>query len=131
MKKIFALIPVATLTLTACGGEKYTTDYLYKNPAKRHEVLKACAENKESNENCANANTAQATYRLEVGNKERQISQLEAEIRQLNYIKKRFPTGRTTGQTTTLTDVNLQKKQAQVEKLKAELNAMVAAQQAK
>ena len=57
MKKILALIPVVTFILTACGGEKYTTDYLYKNPAKRHEVLKACAENKEgvSTENGKNS----------------------------------------------------------------------------
>lgn len=133
MKKILALIPVVTLILTACGGEKYTTDYLYKNPAKRHEVLKACAENKESKDNCVNANTAQATVSLEIGNKKSQIGQLEAQIRQDLYMRAKFPGNRTTGNDkfSQARDAKIEEKKAQLEKLKAELNDMVAAQQAK
>lgn len=133
MKKTLALIPVVTLILTACGGESYTTDFLYENPAKRYEILKGCKENKEKDTNCANANTAQAAYRLEFGNKKRQISQLEAEIRQDLYMRAKFPGNRTTGNDkfSQARDAKIEEKKAQLEKLKAELNAMVAAQQAK
>lgn len=128
MKKLLMTVPVMAMMLTACGGESYTTDFLYKNPTKRYEILDSCKQNKEKDTNCANANTAQATYQLEVGNKKRQINQLQAEIQQANYIKKRFPAGRTTGQGNQAGDARLQAKQDQLEKLKAELNTLVAEQ---
>lgn len=127
MKKNFALIPVIALTLTACGGEKYTTDYLYKNPAKRHEVLKACAENKESNDNCVNANTAQATVTLEINNKKNKIATLQHTAQRNAAIEARWHSNIGKEQ-------NAQKAQAlqaQILKETEELNAMIAAQQAK
>lgn len=128
MKKFLMTMPIMAMFLTACGGESYTTDFLYKNPVKRYEVLQACQENKEKETNCANARTAQAAYRLEAGNKQRQIKQLQAEIRQAEYINKRFPANRTTGQLNQGDDARLQAKKANLEKIKTELNTLVAEQ---
>lgn len=48
------------LALTACGKtETYTVDFLKENEAKRIEVLEACKQNKQSDENCKNANEAE------------------------------------------------------------------------
>lgn len=47
--------------LTACGSkqETYTSDYLYANDDIRAKVLAECAENKQSDTNCKNANEAE------------------------------------------------------------------------
>ena len=58
MKNIFLVI-TAALLLTACKGETYTADYLYENDDIRAKVLEDCKANKQSQENCAAANTAQ------------------------------------------------------------------------
>lgn len=56
---IFALSIITATTLTACKQETYTVDFLKENEAKRTEVLEACKQNKQSDENCKNANEAQ------------------------------------------------------------------------
>lgn len=50
---------IATTLLTGCKQETYTVDFLKENEAKRIEVLEACKANKQSDENCKNANEAQ------------------------------------------------------------------------
>lgn len=55
----FALISMSVLALTACGNkESYTVDYLKENPTVLAKVLEECKANKQSNENCQNANQA-------------------------------------------------------------------------
>lgn len=60
MKKI-CLIALSITALTGCGKtqESYTTDYLYANDDVRAKVLAECAENKQSDTNCENANEAE------------------------------------------------------------------------
>ncbi|AWY21829.1 EexN family lipoprotein [Moraxella bovis] len=55
---LFTLSMIA-FSLTACKQETYTVDFLKENEAKRTEVLEACKQNKQSDENCKNANEAQ------------------------------------------------------------------------
>lgn len=57
--KHLALITIALLSLTACKQETYTVDFLKENEQKRNEILEACKANKQSDENCKNANQAQ------------------------------------------------------------------------
>lgn len=52
-----ALLATSTL-LTACSKETYTVDYLKSNPEVLTKVLDDCKANKQSNENCQNANQA-------------------------------------------------------------------------
>lgn len=55
---IFATASFALL-LTACGEkETYTVDYLKQNDDVRAKVLAECAENKQTDQNCKNANEA-------------------------------------------------------------------------
>lgn len=57
---LFTLSVIVITALTACGKqETYTVDFLKENEAKRTEVLEACKQNKQSDENCKNANEAQ------------------------------------------------------------------------
>lgn len=58
MKKL-TLITLSLLALTACKQETYTVDFLKENEQKRNEILEACKANKQSDENCKNANEAQ------------------------------------------------------------------------
>lgn len=54
---IFALVTVTALV--GCGKkETYTVDFLKENEAKRTEVLNDCKANKQTDENCKNANEA-------------------------------------------------------------------------
>lgn len=64
--KTLALVTVAFSTLlTACGKEEtYTVDFLKENEAKRLEVLEACKANKQSDENCKNANEADGLVKM-------------------------------------------------------------------
>lgn len=56
----FLTISAITATaLTGCKQETYTVDYLKENEAKRTEVLESCKANKQSDENCKNANEAE------------------------------------------------------------------------
>lgn len=52
-------LSILAISLTACKQETYTVDFLKENEAKRTEVLEACKQNKQSDENCKNANEAQ------------------------------------------------------------------------
>lgn len=65
--KHLALACVTTffVTLTGCSKETYTVDFLKENEAKRIEVLEACKQNKQSDENCKNANNAQSMIHME------------------------------------------------------------------
>lgn len=56
---LFTASVITATTLTACKQETYTVDFLKENEAKRTEVLEACKANKQSDENCKNANEAQ------------------------------------------------------------------------
>lgn len=60
MKRV--LILLSTLFLVACdqASETYTVDYLYEHEDVREQVLNDCKENKQSSENCANAELAKA-----------------------------------------------------------------------
>lgn len=51
-------LSILAISLTACKQETYTVDFLKENEAKRTEVLEACKQNKQSDENCKNANEA-------------------------------------------------------------------------
>lgn len=55
----FTCITTSVIVLTGCSKETYTVDFLKENEAKRTEVLEACKNNKQSDENCKNANEAQ------------------------------------------------------------------------
>lgn len=63
--KHLVLIAITLLSLTACKQETYTVDFLKENEAKRNEVLEACKQNKQSDENCKNANEAQTRVKSE------------------------------------------------------------------
>ena len=66
----FLTISAITATaLTGCKQETYTVDYLKENEAKRIEVLEACKANKQSDENCKNANEADALIKLDEARK--------------------------------------------------------------
>lgn len=52
-------LSILAISLTACKQETYTVGFLKENEAKRTEVLEACKQNKQSDENCKNANEAQ------------------------------------------------------------------------
>ncbi|OOR90564.1 EexN family lipoprotein [Moraxella bovis] len=56
---LFTLSVIVITALTGCKQETYTVDFLKENEAKRTEVLEACKQNKQSDENCKNANEAQ------------------------------------------------------------------------
>lgn len=64
MKKL-TLFTIALISLTACKQETYTVDFLKENEQKRNEVLEACKANKQSDENCKNANEAQTRVKAE------------------------------------------------------------------
>ena len=68
-KKNLLMFSLATITITlsACGDkqETYTSDYLYANDDVRAKVLADCKENKQTPENCQNANQAEDTKKLE------------------------------------------------------------------
>ncbi|ELA09256.1 hypothetical protein MOMA_02585 [Moraxella macacae 0408225] len=66
--KINGLLTVALLTtlLSACGAkEEYTVDYLYNNDDIRAQVLADCANNKQTDTNCKNANEANERKKIE------------------------------------------------------------------
>lgn len=56
---LFTISVITAILLTGCKQETYTVDFLKENEAKRIEVLEACKDNKQSDENCKNANEAQ------------------------------------------------------------------------
>lgn len=67
---LFTLSVIAITTLTGCKQETYTVDFLKENEAKRTEVLEACKQNKQSDENCKNANEAEKAVKTSAyGNK--------------------------------------------------------------
>lgn len=61
LTKTSVLLALSLTTLIGCGKsqENYTTDYLYANDDIRAKVLAECAENKQSDTNCKNANEAE------------------------------------------------------------------------
>lgn len=67
MKPVILSLGVCTvLALTACNKqETYTTDYLYTNDDVRATVLADCAENKQSDANCKNANEADGKKKVD------------------------------------------------------------------
>lgn len=56
---LFTISVITAILLTGCKQETYTVDFLKENEAKRIEVLESCKANKQSDENCKNANEAQ------------------------------------------------------------------------
>ena len=60
MKKL--LITPFCLVFFGCGQatETYTADYLFENEEIRNQVLSDCKENKQTSENCVNAEVAKA-----------------------------------------------------------------------
>ncbi len=68
-------VPVALsiLALIGCGKnqESYTSDYLYANDDIRAKVLAECAENKQSDTNCKNANDADGRKKVDEFNQSR------------------------------------------------------------
>lgn len=69
MKKTI-LVSSMVLFLTACGQETYTAEYLYENDDVRDQVLKDCADNKQTTENCQNAQAAKAKKFNSTGGKQ-------------------------------------------------------------
>lgn len=69
MKKtaLISVSAIALMALVGCGDkqESYTTDYLYANDDIRAKVLAECAENKQSDSNCKNANEADGKKKVD------------------------------------------------------------------
>lgn len=65
IKPLFTAI-ITSLVLTACGSntESYTTDYLQENDDVRIQVLEDCKSNKQTSENCDNANEAETKNKV-------------------------------------------------------------------
>lgn len=57
--KNLAIFLAVTSFLTGCSKETYTVDFLKENESKRIEILEACKSNKQTDENCKNANEAE------------------------------------------------------------------------
>lgn len=76
MRKIFA-VSLALVGLNGCTEKTYTVDYLFNDREKRLEILEACKANKQSAENCTNANTAQAAIELKIKTLQQQIGTLK------------------------------------------------------
>lgn len=59
-KSIMFVPFLAVGSLTACGSEpeSYTADFLYENNEVREQVLEDCKANKQTDDNCKNANEA-------------------------------------------------------------------------
>lgn len=55
------------------------------------EILEECKMNKQSTENCNNANQAQETISLQINAKKRQIQTLEAKEQALAYNRAKYP----------------------------------------
>lgn len=93
MKNIvtFAIVSIALASITACNQKTYTADYLLTDKAKRLEILEECKMNKQSTENCNNANQAQETISLQINAKKRQIQTLEAKEQILAYNRAKYP----------------------------------------
>lgn len=72
MKKV-CLIALSLTALAGCGKsqESYTSDYLYANDDIRAKVLAECAENKQSDANCKNANEADGKKKVDEWRKAR------------------------------------------------------------
>lgn len=68
-KNLINLATIALLsasTLTACSKPKsYTTDFLYENDDIRTQVLADCKANKQTDDNCKNANEAEGKKTVE------------------------------------------------------------------
>ncbi len=62
-------ILATTFMLTACGQESYTADYLYEHDDVRATVLAECKENKQTDDNCKNANQAEDKKKVEAFHK--------------------------------------------------------------
>lgn len=73
LNKLLILSALSTVTLTACAKETFTVDFLRENHEKRKEILADCKLNKQSDENCRNANQAQREIFL----KEEQLKRQE------------------------------------------------------
>lgn len=67
------VITLSLIAIIGCGNkqESYTTDYLYANDDIRAKVLAECAENKQSDSNCKNANEADGKKKLDDFNQSR------------------------------------------------------------
>lgn len=61
--KNLTLCIATIIALAGCAKETYTVDFLKENESKRTEVLEACKQNKQSDENCKNANEAEKQVR--------------------------------------------------------------------
>lgn len=59
LNKLLILSTLSAVALTACAKETFTVDFLRENHEKRKEILADCKLNKQSDENCRNANQAQ------------------------------------------------------------------------
>lgn len=72
MKKV-CLIALSMTALAGCGKsqESYTVDYLLANDDVRAKVLAECAENKQSDANCKNANEADGKKKVDEWRKAR------------------------------------------------------------
>ncbi len=65
-KFVLTTAVLATLLLTACDKkETYTADFLLQNDDVRATVLAECKANKQTDENCKNANDAENRKKLE------------------------------------------------------------------
>ncbi len=73
LTKTSVLFALSLTTLIGCGKsqESYTTDYLYANDDIRAKVLAECAENKQSDTNCKNANDADGRKKVDEFNQSR------------------------------------------------------------
>lgn len=85
MKSIPVLAVAALLLtfITGCSKQTYTADYLLKDVAKRKEILADCKDNKQSTENCNNANQAQAAINSQIFAKQAHLQLLQAKIQNI------------------------------------------------
>lgn len=73
LNKLLIVSTLSAVALTACAKETFTVDFLRENHEKRKEILADCKFNKQSDENCRNANQAQREIFL----KEEQLKRQE------------------------------------------------------
>ncbi|OAU96708.1 EexN family lipoprotein [Moraxella catarrhalis] len=90
MNKLIVTASLLIITLSGCSEKTYTADYLLTDKAKRLEILEACKSNKQSTENCTNANTAQAAINRNITAKNNELKHLKYRLLRHEQINRKY-----------------------------------------
>ncbi len=90
MKKLIITASALVITLAGCSEKTYTADYLLTDKAKRMEILEACKANKQSTENCTNANTAQAAINRNITARTNELNHLKYKLLKRQQMNQQF-----------------------------------------